>query len=193
MSVFHSFVPKESVNLLQKWKNELDIDIVISTPRRTKLGDFKVQKKKLVISINNDLNKYSFLITLTHELAHAFVYKQYSNKVLPHGKEWKKTFKSMLINFLPIFPEDIAKVLGKHLINPKASTFTDVNLSAVLRRYNSKTGLTISDLEEGTHFKISSGKEFVKGERIRKRFSCVELSSNKKYSFHPLAEVIVKQ
>ena len=146
MNTFYSFVPSESVVTLQAWIDELGIDLLITNPRKTKLGDFKVQHGKLYISVNNNLNPYSFLITLTHELAHAFVYAKHTNKVLPHGEQWKATFKAMLLNFLHLFPEDINKVLSLYLLNPKASTLTDVRLSTVLRKYDKQKGIIISDI-----------------------------------------------
>ena len=73
MSLFCLFVPEKSRQLLQYWIAELNVHVRIAKPRSTKLGDFKVTGNQMSISINNNLNKYSFLITLTHELAHAFV------------------------------------------------------------------------------------------------------------------------
>ncbi|MBT3612647.1 MAG: sprT domain-containing protein [Flavobacteriales bacterium] len=189
MYTFHSFVPLESRETVQAWIDELGVDLLIKNPRKTKLGDFKVQHGKLSISVNNNLNPYSFLITLTHELAHAFVYTKHSSKVLPHGLQWKKTFKSMLLNFLHLFPEDINKVLSLYLLNPKASTLTDIRLSTVLRKYDKQKGITITDILEGDKFKTSNGKEFKKGKKLRKRFSCKEKDTNRVYLFHPLAEV----
>ena len=189
MNTFHSFVPIESRIILQGWIEELGINLLISKPRKTKLGDFRVHKGRLYISVNNNLNPYSFLITLTHELAHAFVYAKHSNKVLPHGLEWKATFKAMLFNFLHLFPEDINKVLSLYLLNPKASTLTDVRLSTVLRRYDKEKGTTITDILEGDKFIASNGKEFKKGKKLRKRFSCTQKDTNRVYLFHPLAEV----
>ena len=189
MNTFHSFVPPESRVTLQAWIDELCVDLMIVSPRRTKLGDFSARKGILYISVNNNLNPYSFLITLTHELAHAFVYVKHSNKVLPHGLEWKATFKAMLFNFLNLFPEDINKVLSLYLLNPKASTLTDVRLSTVLRRYDKEKGTTITDILEGDKFIASNGKEFKKGKKLRKRFSCTQKDTNRVYLFHPLAEV----
>ena len=189
MNTFHSFVPLESRVILQAWIDELGVDLVIKNPRKTKLGDFKVHYGKLSISINNNLNPYSFLITLTHELAHAFVYAKHSNKVLPHGEQWKATFKSMLLNFLHLFPDDINKVLSLYLLSPKASTLTDVRLSAELRKYDKQIGITITDILEGEKFRANNGREFIKGKKLRKRFSCAEEGTNRIYLFHPLAEV----
>jgi len=189
MNTFHSFVPSQSRITLQAWIDELGVDLLIVNQRKSKLGDFKVRQSKLSISINNNLNPYSFLITLTHELAHAFVYTKHSNTVLPHGEEWKATFKSMLLNFLHLFPEDVNKVLSLYLLNPKASTLTDVRLSIVLREYDKIKGITITDILEGDKFRASNGKEFQKGIKLRKRFSCKEQDTNRVYLFHPLAEV----
>ena len=74
MCVFAKYVPENSIKILKSWIEELDIDIKIITPRKTKLGDFRYSNGNSLITINNNLNKYSFLITLTHEIAHAFIF-----------------------------------------------------------------------------------------------------------------------
>ena len=192
MLTFHSFVTDKSIDLLQCWVDELNATVVVSNPRKTKLGDFKVRGNKLIISVNNNLSKYAFLITFTHELAHAFVFKKHKNSVKPHGDSWKLTFKSMMLNFLTpdYFPEDILKVLSNHIITPKASTFSDLELVKVLRKYENQSLLIISDIEEGGEFYLTNGKAFIKGKKLRKRFRCVEQKTNKVYVFHPFAEVI---
>lgn len=192
MSAFHSFVPDKSNKLLQCWVEELKVNVKISKPRKTKLGDFKVRGGQMSITINSDLNKYSFLITLVHEIAHAFVFKKYQDSIKPHARSWQLTFKSLMLNFLTpdYFPADILKVLSYHMINPSASTFSDLQLVEVLKRYDIDQSVTISDLVVGESFKLANGKEFVKGEKIRKRFRCIETKTNKIYLFHPFAEVI---
>ena len=191
MQSFYHLVPPNSVKILQCWIDELDAKVIISSPRKTKLGDFKFRYNRFIVSVNNNLNPYSFLITLTHELAHAFVYKEYKNKVKPHGKIWQLTFKSLMLNFLTpdYFPEDILRILSHHMLCPKASTFSDLELIQVLKKYDKITLLTISDLSEGELFKTPNGKSFVKGQRLRKRYKCFEYKTNKVYLFHPFAEV----
>lgn len=195
MSIFYSFVPEKSNKLLQCWVDELKVMVKVTAPRKTKLGDFKVRGNQMSITVNNNLNKYSFLITLTHELAHAFVFKKYQNRLKPHAKSWQLTFKSLMLNFLTpdYFPDDILKVLSRHMISPKASTFADLELVRVLKKYDQFTSVTISDLAVGDSFKIANGKIFVKGEKIRKRYKCIEYRTNKTYLFHPFAEVIKEQ
>lgn len=195
MSSFELFVPEKSKKLLRCWINELNIEVKISKPRKNKLGDFKVRNNHWAISINNNLNKYSFLITLTHELAHAFVFKKYAHTVSPHGKSWQLTFRSLMLNFLSpdYFPKDILQVLSHHMIKPKASTFTDLKLVEVLNKYNKDKVLTLMDLAVGDLFTISSGRSFIKGKKIRKRYRCIDPNTNKVYLFHPFTEVIVSQ
>ena len=195
MDALKAFLPAPSLSKIKHWINELDVQIKITNPRKTKLGDFKGLNDDLYISINNDLNPYSFLITLTHELAHAFVYVKHKRGVDPHGKQWQDTFKAMMLNFLTptIFPDDVLKVLSAHLKQPKASTLTDVSLCTVLKKYDRVKVLTISDIQQESIFSIPNGKVFKKGKQLRKRFRCVECTSNKVYLFHPLAEVIQVQ
>ena len=57
MLTFHSFVPDKTIDLLQCWVDELNVTVVVSASRKTKLGDFKVRDNKLTISVNNNLNK----------------------------------------------------------------------------------------------------------------------------------------
>ena len=193
MYAFDSYVPKKSKKLLQYWIDEINVSVGISNPRKSKLGDFRVVDNQMKITINNNLNKYSFLITLVHELAHAFIFKKYKYNVSPHGKHWRLMFKSLMLNFLSpdYFPEDILRVLSKHMINPKASTFTDLNLIKILKQYDISPSVTISDLSAGDLFKIDSGKIFLRGEISRKRIKCIECKTKKIYLFHPFTEITI--
>ena len=76
---YNKYIPLQSISQIEFWVKDLDVDIKVVRSRKTKLGDFKVQNGKMSISINCNLNQYAFLITLTHELAHAFIYKKYKN------------------------------------------------------------------------------------------------------------------
>ena len=164
-----SFLPKKTCQLINHWISELNVDVKLSKPRKTKFGDFKVINNKFYITINDNLNKYSFLITLTHELAHAFVYSKHQNNVKPHGREWKQTFKLMMINFLTPnhLPNDILNSLSKHLINPTYSSFSDVELAKVLRNYNYKKTLVLDELDERSIFKTldNVNKLYLKGKK----------------------------
>ena len=191
MSDFTSFVPKASIPTIKKWLDQLDVRIYISKSRVTKLGDFKVINNEYAISINKDLNKYSFLITLTHELAHAFVYDKYKNSVKPHGTEWKSMFKSMMLNFMNLdcFTDNILKVLSEHMLKIKASTYSDLNLALCLRKYDCHRKDVLQDLEENQFFRIKNNRIFCKKRKLRKRYKCIEKNTGKTYLLHPLIEV----
>ena len=192
MEILKKHIPKESLPQIKKWIEELDVIVKISKTRKTKLGDFRLlEDGKCQISINDNLNKYAFLITITHELAHAFVWQEYKSKVYPHGAEWKNTFKKMMLNFLNsnIFPDDILRVLSKHLKNLKASTANDYNLSRTLKNYDENPKQTIDEIPDGSIFSTINGKQFVKIEKLRKRYKCKEIISEKIYFFNPLAIV----
>ena len=192
MEILKKHIPKESLPQIKKWIEELDIAVKVTKSRNTKLGDFRVTRKgEYLISINYDLNEYAFLITLTHEIAHAFVWRKYKSKVYPHGAEWKNTFKKMMLNFLNsnIFPDDILRVLSKHIKNLKASTANDYNLSRTLKNYDKNPKQTIDEIPDGSIFSTINGKQFVKIEKLRKRYKCKEIISEKIYFFNPLAIV----
>ena len=195
MTSFHSFVPSKSIEQLQSWINDLGVEVRVSAPRKTKLGDFRVKGDALRISINSNLNKYSFLVTLTHELSHAFVFRKFGYIVKPHGQDWQLMFQSLMLNFLTpdYFPEDILKLLSLHMIKPSASTLTDIELSEVLKSYDKVVPLRVADLLVGEIFQLQNGKTFVKGQKLRKRYKCFDIITNQAYLFHPFAEIIRKK
>ena len=196
MEILESHLPPKSFPLIKKWISQLSILVKIKKRRNSKLGDFRVNKKgEYLISINDDLNKFAFLITLTHEIAHAFVWEKYKRKVSPHGKQWKATFKEMMLNFLnsDIFPDDILRVLSKHLKKPKASTVNDYNLSKVLRTYDNSKQLILSEIPDGSIFSTLNGRQFVKLNKLRKRYKCKAVDSEKIYLFNPLAVIDVEK
>ena len=149
-----------------------------------------VIKNVLKITINNDLNPYQTLITTVHEIAHAFVYKKFGSKVKAHGKEWKEMYKNLMLNFLKpnIFPSDILSSLSLHIINPSASSNSDIDLVLILRKYDDENHCNISQIEFGEKFNFS-GKIFVKEEKLRKRFKCLNTQNQRYYLFNPTTKI----
>ena len=185
------YIPEESIPLISKWIDELDVSLKFVLPRNTKLGDYKYDNKNgNQITINNDLNPYATLITLTHEIAHAFVFKRYGPNHQPHGIEWKKMYKSLMLNLLKpkIFPHNILAALSAHMINPSASSSNDTNLILSLREYDSKKSLIIDQIKLGEKF-LYSGRLFVKHSCLRKRITSLEIKSQKNYLFNPITKI----
>jgi len=77
-----------------------------------------------------------------------------------------------------------------YMDNPAASSCTDLNLYRALREFDKQSAsVTVETLEAEKIFSLKNGRIFQKKEKVRKRYRCVELKTNKMYLFHPIAEV----
>lgn len=193
--ILSAYLPSEAVDIVFNRIKSKNIHLKITRNRKSKFGDYRppVYHENHRISINHDLNPYAFLITFIHEYAHLLVFETYKNRVSPHGKEWKKTYKYLMEEFLnlKIFPDDLSKVLVKSIRNSKASSASDLELSRVLQVYDTTVPQTkVEDLPANAIFKTSKGKKFMKGEKQRIRYKCKCLDNNKLYLFHPLTPII---
>jgi hypothetical protein len=198
MQALASFLPDGSFERVVTYIHHYKVHLTISKQRKSVLGDYRHAGwgGNHRISINGNLNKYEFLITLLHELAHLLTYEQFKNKVEAHGKEWKKQYSLLLVDFVKqnIFPADIEKALQKSIINPSATANGETELLLVLRKYDpvKKDGHhPIIEVPEGALFATDNGKIFRKGARRRKRFECVEVKTGLRYTFSPVTEVRV--
>jgi SprT protein len=189
--ILSEYLPEASVAEVLSLLDKYPCHLKIVNKRRTKHGDFKrYADGKIQITINNDLNPYRFLLTLIHEFAHLITFEEFK-RVKPHGREWKRNFKLLMLPFLnpDVFPEDILAQLARYLINPKASSDTDVNLSLRMRAYDAKSNKTpIFEIPSQSKFHYNN-RIYIKGEKRRTRYECVEVQTDKKYIFHPNAEV----
>lgn len=190
-----SYMPEGSFDLVMPTILHYKVHLVVTRERQTKLGDYRKAHygKNHRITVNGNLNRYAFLITLVHELAHLLAFEHHGHRITPHGMEWKKTYAGLLKDFLDarIFPGDIEIQLLSSLHNPAASTCAEENLTRVLRNYDHpfRKKITVEDIPEGTKFLIKGGRVFEKGEKLRKRIKCYELPLKRIYLFSPLFEV----
>jgi len=173
----------------------IPVKFKIVNPRNTKLGDYRPANNGIPhrITINGNLNPYSFLITTIHEFAHLQAHVKYGRYIQPHGNEWKKTYRELLIPFIETknLPKDIENALINSLINTKASSCSDIGLSRVLKNYDQQKDdfVLLETLPINTKFNLQ-GKLFIKGPLRRKRFMCEEIQTKKKYLIYAIAEVI---
>jgi hypothetical protein len=171
--------------------NQVHLKIV--NERQTRHGDYrKGHTGKHEITVNASLNKYRFLITLIHEIAHLVAFEKFGRNIKPHGDEWKFTFQRLMVPFIrpEIFPGQLLPLLARHFKNPTASSDTDTTLSLALKQYDKENDKNyIFEIPYGSVFRIKNGKIFKKLAVRTKRFECIEISSGKTYLFNPNAEV----
>ena len=186
------YIPKLSVNLVKNLIKEENLTIKIVKIRKTKHGDFKkFVNGSSQITLNLIENKYRFLITLIHELAHFRVNKNSNFKKAPHGSEWKNTYKLLMLPFLnnSIFPEKILSKLAKHMKNPSATTDSDIDLVISLSKYDKHNdSVFLFDVLSESLFEFNN-KIYKKIGKLRKRYICMDIIKNKKYLFSPVTRV----
>lgn len=193
--VLERYLPEQAVEPIFTWLPTANVQLKITKSRSTKLGDYRPPQNGIAyhkISVNHDLNKYHFLITLVHEIAHLKTWEQHKDRVKPHGEEWKENFRQSMQPFLTneIFPPQILSALKKHLKNP-TSTSSDQKLLQVLRDENKeKQYLILDDLPQNAIFQIHNGVQFKKMEKLRKRYRCLRMDNKRYYLVNAMAEVV---
>ena len=185
-------IPEASSEYVKSLIFSENLTIKLKKSRKTKHGDFSVKKNGLcIITINDDLNQYRFLITLIHEISHYIAYKNYGPYIKPHGVEWKNIFKNLLLPIIKpeIIPNDVLKALAIYAKNPKASSDTDLNLSLALNRYNINQCDYVINLSNGSVFKASNERVYVMIKKLRKRYECMDILTKKLYLFSPNVKI----
>ncbi len=193
LDALQPFLPKGSANIVTEMLRDESFHLIVSRPRKTKLGDFRPPRNGETpqLTVNGNLNQYAFLITLVHEIAHLKIWNKHKNRVSPHGDEWKNLYSGLLTQFLNkgIFPPHVEVALRQHVNQPKYTTGADAKLTLALRQFDGPSDLvSLKELPIGTNFNLS-GRQFVLGEKLRSRYLCVDVANGKKYRVHGLAQV----
>lgn len=193
-SVLSTYLPERAVAPCMALIKANAVHLKIVNERVTRHGDYRrLESGQHQITVNATLNRYRFLITLVHEIAHLVAFEKYGKRIKPHGLEWKHTFQYMMLPFIrpEIFPSGLLPLLAQHFRNPKASSSTDAHLSIALKKFDEQQSdkSYVFELPVGSIFRMYNGKLFRKGNRRTKRYECVEVNSGKVYLFQPNAEV----
>jgi len=187
------YIPEKAIDKVLILLEHDNLSVIIKAERKTRHGDYRqLLNGSHQISINSNLNKYRFLITLIHEIAHYNAFKTYGRNIKPHGKEWKYTFKNLMLPFLnpDVFPDSLLPLLAQHFINPKASSDTDTVLALALKQFDESNDKTyVFEVPMGQVFRIYNGRVFKMGKKRVKRFECMEIKTGRLYLFNPNAEV----
>ena len=194
MKILEKYVPEQAVGLISKWIYDFDFKLKIKRTRSSKFGDYRppLPGKNHQITVNNDLNRYAFLLTLVHEIAHLSNFIKTGDKVAPHGREWKHEFRVLMQPFfaMQVFPPDVRAAVEKYLNNPAATSCSDIGLQKTLKNYDEKDDhILLETLTQGSMFEYK-GMRFSKGAKRRKRYICLQLHNERSYLFSPVAEVL---
>lgn len=192
-SILEKYLPKAAVDRVFTLIQIYHVHLKIVNERKTRHGDYqKVANRFHQITINANLNKYKFLITTIHEIAHLVAFEKYGRNIKPHGVEWKLTFQHLILPFINpiVFPNELLPLLANHFKNPSASSDTDAILSMALKKYDAVSSkVFVDELPIGTYFHIGDGRVFKKGKLRVKLFECVEIKTRKTYLFRPNSQV----
>ena len=111
MSALADYLPEGTFPDVLDYLREHKVHLTVARERKSILGDYRhrTAAENHRISVNGNLNKFAFLITLLHELAHLLTFEKFGNRVQAHGQEWKAIYGQLLARFLSahIFREDV--------------------------------------------------------------------------------------
>ena len=193
VDTLQNYIPHAAFDQVAELLSHDNLVVKIKKERKTRHGDYRrLPNSKHQITINSNLNRYRFLITLIHEIAHFEAYKAYGKMIKPHGIEWKSVFQHLMLPFIrpEVFPNDVLPLVAMHFKNPKASSDSDPVLALKLKQYDAPNGKTfIFEVPEGSTFRLYNGKLFRRGPKRRTRFECTNLATGRLYVFNPNAEV----
>jgi hypothetical protein len=192
--VLAKYIPEHAVETLFELIKMNSVHLKIVNERQTRHGDYrKGLNGKHEITVNANLNKYRFLITLVHEIAHLVAFEKYGRLIKPHGNEWKITFQRLMLPFIrpEIFPHSVLPLVANHFKNPTASSDTDARLAFALKQFDERKSDIhfIHEVPSGSFFRIKNGRIFQKKGLRVKRYECLEVKSGKLYLFNANAEV----
>ena len=95
-----TYLPPGSFDEVAFYLQHHKVHLTISRKRESILGDYRHAHtdKNHRISVNGNLNKYAFLITLLHELAHLFTFENMATVCRPTGVSGKMSLEKYLPN-----------------------------------------------------------------------------------------------
>ena len=193
MDVLYKYIPEHAVPMCFELIKANNVHLKIVNERITRHGDYRRDTNgSHIITVNFSQNKYRFLITLIHEIAHLVAFEKYGRRIKPHGDEWKMTFQRLMVPFIrpEIFPNNLLPLIARHFRNPKATSDTDTTLALALKQFDPINDKNyVFEIPYGSTFKIHNGKVFKKVALRTKRIECLEIATGKVYLFNPNAEV----
>lgn len=193
--ILKNYFPEETLGQVISLVEKHSLHLTFTRERITKLGDYRSPAKSGVhkISLNGNLPPFFLYLVFLHEIAHLQVWVKYQHRVSPHGKQWKEEFGSLLQQaiHLNLVPENLRQAVQGFCKNIKATFASDATLWRALKDLDpgSPNEMVLEDLPINAWFKAANGKVFRKEEKLRTRYRCFCATNNRRYLFHPFAEI----
>lgn len=201
-----SHIPENAFGYILNWFKTNPVHFTISGVRSSKYGDYRspVKNYPARISVNRNLNRFDFLLTLVHEMAHhevcagtsavfpGFGFYRRKRKTGPHGAEWKKQYRMLMKPLLnkDVFPAELLILLENYFEDSGSTSKMENQLVTALKKYDEPDGFVFIDrIPINGVFSLPGGRRFRKQEKLRKRFRCECLDNGKIYLISPMARV----
>ncbi|KQR95266.1 transcription elongation protein SprT [Chryseobacterium sp. Leaf180] len=190
VNTLERYLPEDTLPFLKKWFEDHTIHIKITKNRNSKLGDYrKLRDLSHEITINSTLAPQLFFFVLTHELAHLLAFEKFGRRIAAHGREWKITFRSMLLESIDVYDNELKSIILKFAKSPKANFMSSPDLVKFFRpEMEDDLMVYIENIEKGSKFLYREEAYVLEG-LIKKNYLCMHLSTGRKYAFRPLARV----
>lgn len=189
------YLGEKAALFIDNQTKDLKFHLKITKPRDTKFGDYfpPVKNNRQRITINGNLDKYSFLITLLHELAHLYAQENYGQNHKPHGEEWKNTFSGLLSLAIKneLFPTKIAELIFKLYIKKRSFSHTSrvKILNLIYKELEIAIPIRLESIPINGKVLLPNGMKIIKINQLRTRCLCRDLEDNKLYYVNKLIEV----
>lgn len=142
------------------------------------------------------MKPWMMFLVFVHELAHLKVFEKYGRRVLPHGKEWQESMRTLIVPLIEAqkIPEALKMRLLHYLVRLPATFNRDKALMhEILLLDGESLPVLLSDWPFGKEFALAGGKRFVKIEKLRTRYRCVSTDNKRHYLISGHAEIIALQ
>lgn len=194
IQILQKYLPELAFPYLKKWFSAHKIHIHVSRNRNSKLGDYqRLKDGSHKISVNHNLDPQLFFFVLTHELAHLIAFDK-DRRIAPHGKEWKLTFREMLLESLEVYTEELKPHILQFSKSPKANFMASGPIVKFFHIKNlSENEVFIEELLVEDSF-LYHKQIYIIRQKLKKNYLCENLDTGKKYIFkaHAKVEKIVK-
>lgn len=195
------YAPASAIARLSDHIVRRGIHIRITSHRSSKYGDYRCPAPSHpyhAISVNGNLTPEFFLLVMLHELAHLETYVLFHRSVQPHGHEWQRQYRDLLLDYRNCFPLEAQPLIDRYTRRIPLHGPTGKSLDRLLQNLGApvETKPTLlNDLSAGSVFRLANRPQrlFVCIEKRRTRWLCRELRSYVLVTISGDAPVIVEK